>query len=501
MMKRNAIARTLIASAVLAVVGVAQAGSLTVTKRTVANEVVIAAATVVHMPNVTYTFNTPGGIVVNPSGAVQLKFVMTGGTWSTSGAIAAGNVVIASLPAGLLVDVITNVPTINTAGDTLTVSVSNTSTANVTIGIGGTVTLTNVSGATLYQAVGVTSGTPVTVTGGVYNGVNVLEQPTAASTAVDFAQAVTLGFTASTETTRKIDLTASPAGSALSASSIGAGPGLVQLGKIKATNATTAPVDANVSGTLTETSIVANSVAFNGAGHVVTLGVSSGSLTAKQGFSLWTGANCTGAPAGGAAVQAPTTGALTAATTSVTLTSTGSTTANYATDLTGGLYVCSDYTTVAANGVIAALTPTISAVYTKGSAAYTGDTLSANAGYALSNNGQTTDVRSYIPAGTAGYTSYVRVINTGSIGAVVTGQWLYEDGTTSTGAALSATALPAGGAKTYTSAQIEAAIGAPTATIGANRPRLRLTAPTSGLQAQSFFLNPDNSFATMHGSD
>lgn len=499
MMKRNAIARTLIASAVLAVVGVAQAGSLTVTKRTVANEAFGTAATLnASLPNITYTFNTPGGIVVNPSGAVQIKFVIAGGTWSTTAALAAGNVVIASLPTGLAVDLTAS--SINTAGDTLTVSVSNTSTANVTIGIGGTVTLTNLATGT-FQANGITQGTPVTVTGAVYNGVNVLEAATAASTVVDYAQAVTLSFVASTETTRKIDLTATPAGSALTASSVAAGAGKVQLGKIKATNNATVTPNALVytAGSTTEVPIVANSVAFNGAGHVVTITPGSGAFTAKQSFALYTAADCSGAPTGGAAVQAPTTGALTAATTSVTLTSTGGTQAQYATDLLAGVFVCSDYSTIATNGVISTVTPSISAVFTKGSTSYTGDTLSANNGYALGNNGQTVDVRSYIPKAVAGYTSFVRVINTGTISAAVSGQWLYEDGTSSTAAVIGT--LASGGAKTFTSTEIEAALGAPTATIGSNRPRIRLTAPTSGLQAQSFFLNPDNSFSTMHGAD
>jgi hypothetical protein len=126
--------------------------------------------------------------------------------------------------------------------------------------------------------------------------------------------------------------------------------------------------------------------------------------------------------------------------------------------------------------------------------------LSTNNGYALNTNGQTVDVKSYIPAGTTGYSSFVRVINSGAVDAAVNGQWLNQDGTTSTGATLGT--IKAGGSITWTSTEIEAALGAPSATANSQvRPRLRLTAPTSGLQAQSFFLNPDNSFSIMHGSD
>lgn len=513
MTKRTAITRTLVATAVLAVVGMAHAGSLTVTKRTVANESfgsAFTATTPVKLPDITYTFNTPGGIVVNDGGSVTVVFKISGGQWSSSAALATTNAVAANLPAELVVVAAPVVSTVTTTNDTLTVTVGNpngvafgglantgTAGANATIGIGGTVTLTSVAAATRYQAIGVTQGTPITVTGKVMNGVSTLEAETAASTVVDYAQAVTLGFTASTET-KKIDLTASPAGSALTAGVAGAGK--VQLGKIKATNATVAPVDLDTTAGLVETNIVAGAPAFGGA-FTVTVAPSSGAFTAKQGVQLYTDAACSVALSGGAPTQAPLATAVTASTTSVVISANGGATAlQSAADLVGGVYVCSDYSGVTAGSVLSQLTPTISASYTKASTAYTGDTLGNSTGYALTNNGQTVDVRSYIPAGTTGYTSFVRVINTGTIAAVVNAQWLYEDGTVGTSTALGA-AIAAGGAKTYTSTEIEAAIGAPTATIGNNRPRLRLTAPTSGLQAQSFFLNPDNSFSIMHGAD
>lgn len=498
MKKRNVLIHTAVASALLAMGLSAEAGSLNVTKRTVANEsfgTAYTATTKVKMPDVAYVFNTPGGIVMNPSGQVTVKYVIAGGTWTSSAALGGTNVVVTSLPGG----VTAGTPSINTAGDTISVVLTNGSTnTNATIGIGATVTLTSVAAGTRLQAVGVVAGTNVTVSGSAWNTVAdvVLESATAAKTAVDYAQAVTLSFTASTET-KKIDLTLATPGAGLTTGVAGAN--LVQLGKIKATNnADVTPVDLDTDAALAETSIVAGAPAFSAA-YVVTVAPSTGAFTAKQGLALYTGPGCTGVPAGGALVQAPLATAVVASTASITLTG-GGTAANAATDLLGGLYVCSDYSGVTAGGVLSALTPTISAVYTKASTTYTGDTLGNNTGYALTTNGQTVDVRSYIPGGTAGYTSFVRVINTGTIAAVVKGQWLYEDGTAGTAVALGS-ALAAGGAHTYTSNDIETAIGAPTATIGQNRPRLRLTAPTSGLQAQSFFLNPDNSFATMHGAD
>ena len=495
MMKRNAIARTLIASAVLAVVGLAQAGSLTVTKRTVANESFGTAATnTVFVPNVAYVFNTPGGIVVNPSGAVQVKYVLAGGTWTTAGgALASGNAVVSNLPVGLTA----GTPSINTAGDTVTVVLTNTSTtSNAQIGIGATVTLTSVSAAARFQAASIVQGTVVTVSGGAYNGVNVLEAPTAASTVVDYAQAVTLSFVASTET-KKIDLTATPAGSGLTTGVAGAN--LVQLGKVKATNATTAPNDLDVSSTLVENPITVNSSAFlAGAGaYTVTVGLSTGTYTAKQGIALYNAAACTGAIAATASTQTPLATAVTAATTTATLSQTA-TNAQASTDLvTNGVFVCSDYSGVTAGSTLSQMTPSITASLVKASTAYTGDSLAASTGYALNNNGQTRDVRSYIPAATVGYTSFVRVINTGTIAAAVTGIFLNEDGTTS-GSGVIGT-LAAGGTKTFASSAIETSVGfAPAATA---RPRLRLTAPTSGLEAQSFFLtNANGNFSDSTGA-
>jgi hypothetical protein len=159
-------------------------------------------------------------------------------------------------------------------------------------------------------------------------------------------------------------------------------------------------------------------------------------------------------------------------------------------------YIC--LTAPATVGAIPLTTPTASFTFTKTVATDAADT-AAGTLYGLANNGQTVDVRSYIPAVTSGYTSFVRVINTGAVSAAVTGQWLYQDGTTSTGAAL--TTLAAGGSVTLTSAQVETALGVPTASIGGNRPRLRLTGPTNGLQAQSFILsNANGNFSDATGA-
>ncbi len=101
----------------------------------------------------------------------------------------------------------------------------------------------------------------------------------------------------------------------------------------------------------------------------------------------------------------------------------------------------------------------------------------------------TKDVRSYIPAAMAaqGYTSYVRVINTGSATTPVSVAVI--DGATGTlgpSAQLSA-ALPAGAAITYSAPQVEAALGV--ALPAGDRPRIRVTAD-SAIEVQSFMSNP-----------
>ena len=117
---------------------------------------------------------------------------------------------------------------------------------------------------------------------------------------------------------------------------------------------------------------------------------------------------------------------------------------------------------------------------------------------ALTSNGQQVDVRSYIPASTAGYTTYIRVINTGSVSAALTGSFLNADGTTGSPATLAT--MAAGSATTFTSSQIEAILGAP---VGGStvRPRLRLSAPTTGMNAQSFILtNANGTFSDVTGA-
>ena len=104
-------------------------------------------------------------------------------------------------------------------------------------------------------------------------------------------------------------------------------------------------------------------------------------------------------------------------------------------------------------------------------------------------SGTTVDMPSYLPwaLNTAGFVSYLRIINTGS-GATAVNVALIDGDTGAVGPAGTLnTALPAGAAATYSGQQIEAAIGvSPPASA---RPRIRVTS-TTAVEVQSFQANP-----------
>lgn len=128
--------------------------------------------------------------------------------------------------------------------------------------------------------------------------------------------------------------------------------------------------------------------------------------------------------------------------------------------------------------------------------------------YNLQLNGVRVDIRNYVPNAFAGWFSAYRIINTGAVPAVVTGQYIGQNGAT-VGSALPLTAsIPAGGVVVLNSADIEGVLGAASAPGGVG-PRLRLTAPTDSIRVQAFacqpsgpcFLNTDSQGADNGGSD
>lgn len=153
-------------------------------------------------------------------------------------------------------------------------------------------------------------------------------------------------------------------------------------------------------------------------------------------------------------------------------------------------YVC-----MTTNGTVAipSTTPTLSVSRTgtdNTRATFTGGPATL---YALGTNGGSVYVRSYIPSAAVGYTSFIRVINTGAVAASISAQVINATtGVTGPAGVIAASVQP-GGAVTVPSSTIDAAIVAAggTAPAAADRPRLLITGPTN-LSVQSFFLSGGN---------
>jgi hypothetical protein len=112
-------------------------------------------------------------------------------------------------------------------------------------------------------------------------------------------------------------------------------------------------------------------------------------------------------------------------------------------------------------------------------------------------SGSAIRVRTYIPAADApsGYTSFVRVINPGASATSVSVALI--NGTTGvTGPAYTLIGfMPGGGARTFSSAELEAIFG----TVAAgSRPRLKIMASTT-LEVQSFITQPGGAFTIISG--
>ena len=112
-------------------------------------------------------------------------------------------------------------------------------------------------------------------------------------------------------------------------------------------------------------------------------------------------------------------------------------------------------------------------------------------------SGTQVDVRTYLPAAAAasGYTSFIRVINTGSFTTSI--QLALTDASGATGLPKTLVAsLPKGAARTFSSSEIEALLGTPLS--ASARPRLRLTA-VSPITVQSFLTQPGGAYTEVSG--
>ncbi|MDD2914288.1 MAG: hypothetical protein PHP70_03125 [Gallionella sp.] len=478
MKKSNVILQTAIASALLAMAGTAsaQAGLTTTT---------VAFATEQFTGTSPKTSHVVQNLVVKPGTTIPLNsnvtvaIALTGGTW-------------------------TAVPTGNTGALSTTSSVSvNASASSVLIlnmglisavGVGGTLatismpsinyTGTSVTGtATIYVGDTVDSATMATAT--------VFDATSAAQSIATYSPGVTLAATANT-TASKIDLTATT-------------PSIV----FTAVSTSVADIDTNSTttyklGTLTITDNAKK--IWHSPGTNYTTAVSAPNITATiaapAGFFAALGTtgvitledasaiNACAAPTASATSVAYTVAASAAAATSVAVT--GSAMAGHT---SGQAYdVC-----MTVNGTTAMTTGTPTIAVTLGSALSSPSnsvTLAATNLQALDSNGSTFNVRNYVPAAATGYSTFVRVINTGSLSAAVSVA-LVDETTGTAGTAGTLATLAAGAARNFTPAEIEAVTGAVASTA---RPRLRITAPTNTMDVQTFLVQPNGTVSDMTGA-
>ncbi len=483
MKKRNVILHTAIASALLALGFSAQAsGTLTATAINFAtqNFGATAPATLGITPGpITYTFNTPGGIVVNPTVSIIMYFRL--GNGATFAAAPGTGAFTGSITTLTPIPLTPTATAISTDKTTIAVTFTNSGLANATIGVGASVIFTPAAASvvgvntTLATVGGVVSASAsVSALAAAVNSVALpadLDGPAATAASIaTAASAITGAVTAGgpTAETQKIDVTATPSQAALTVGANGQGITKVNFGSFKFTNVAGVK---NTGGTVDYT--IAANLTATGTGAVAT-----GSFSSAGAMTLTTDAAC--ATALGAGSLAVLTGGTTATWTAATTAASGVAT-----------YVC-----MTANGTTAipVTTPTliVKTTPTTGTDAVTGVSGTL---YALGLNGASIDVRSYVPAAAIGYSSFVRIVNTGSTPAPISVA-VIDQATGVAGSSAVLGTLAAGAAKTYLASDIEGATGVIAAGL---RPRLRITAPTAALQVQSFMSSPSGVFSDMSG--
>ena len=500
MKKRNVMVHSAIAAVLLGMFGAANAGTLVTS---VVGGTVFAAenfgstanSTALNLPSpVTYSFSTATSL--NAGGTVYFLIRLTGGKFAAAPAFGtfkfAGSTPNGSSPSGAAVGYVGSLSTDKT---TLQVAITAGNT-NISLGLGALLytpsatDIDNVS-ATLKTAGGTVSAT-IAVTSTTASSAGSMDSTNALATSIDApaptaalavsANAIAPAVDALASYTNKIDLTASPVASNFTSVSN------IALGAVKFVDI--AGTQGNNAGGSVDYTVVSGS---NAGAATATITVTPG---AGQSFPIGSTLQADISSSACATLIGTATTAITALTTSSTQTISVAANSVLGTSTGTPIFVCMSKPSTGntVSPITATLVGTlVPAVSTDIARTVTG------IGYPVVFNGSQIDLRSYIPAVSAGYTGYIRVINTGAVAAAVSGQWIYENGTLGT-AATFISSLASGASSTLSSAQVEAALGAPTV-IGLNRPRLRITGPTNGLNAQSFILtNANGNFSDTTGA-
>ena len=429
------------------------------------------ANTAITVGAVTYTVSTTSGIVVNSGGTLSYYLRLASGTFTAAPGFGEFATSIAGFTVGTPV----------LSADKTTVMVPLTATTDVNIGLGSTVTFTPTTPTTpttttiagVKTALGAVGGT-VSATGVLALGATTAPDATvalpasidgAAPTAViaKSVQAITGVVSNLPTNTDKIDLNAVPSASAYTPAAAAA-----KLGSVTFTNVPAVALD----GTTAFTIAAANAALTV---PVMVTPAASQSFPVGAVLSADLGATCAAAIAPVAAFTSTTASA--AATIAVPIASVTSGTP---------LFVC--LSAPSPTNVATPLSPTITATLANSVVATAAQTQVTGAGYALGYNGTQIDVSNYLPivlATTSGFEQYLRIANTGSREAAVSVALIDQD-TGVVGASAPVVTLKPGASKTIRGSDIEAALGV---TLAAEaRPRLRVTAPTTGLTVQNMLM-------------
>lgn len=513
MKNRNFVMQAAVASALLAASAFANAGIVAPAPaaRNVALEdfgSAVTLATLVDSPPLTYTFATPGGIVVNPGGSIVVVFTPVGApTFSNTNPLASGNITLPAAVGGSLSAAATY------SGSSLVVTLTNSTSAvsNAVIGVGAVLTAgaTGANNTTAIPAFAnatqLAAGTPIQVTGyaALTVGGVILEATSPAATVVTSAHALNVAFVPSssfgTVETLKIDVTEVPPlthlvdnGGTTNTANNGT---LLDVGSVTWVNNVTPQNQLTYNGSGAEVPVnLANATAFT-ALETVTLGLASGNFSIGTAFAINDAANCTGTSLGSS--QLPLSTNVTAATPSVVLTTGARPTASTT------YYVCASFVATLADpilqfqatgsGTVPGVTPNYASFNTSAPTNL----------YNLTVNGTIVNVMTYIPGSeNGGYTTFIRVINNGEVPAPITGAFI-DPVTGNVGTSgVFINPLAAGGAKTLTAAQIEALLAPVTPPAAGTRPRLQITAPTNSMQVQSWILtNANGVFSNVSASE
>ncbi len=507
MKKSNVILQTAIASALLAIVGVANATSISTAAPAFASELFKGST-----PNATTITLASTGILastaVPANSTVTVMVKLNGGIFTALPTITA--VAGTTYSALTLGSTTSATATAGTNTDVAYFQIANGANA---YGVGGLMaTLTGITVNNAAANLGAATPVPVTATATVYVGAapagfangsalptaNIFDATSAATNVATSVAGVTPAVAASSAfpfntfgiaETAKIDLTATPTSAAFTTAGTNSGvANLIDLGAMNFTDGTAKQVDGATAYTMASqapaTGLTTTITAP--AGFFAALGT-TGTLTLNTAPGCGAGTNV-----GGAASTVFATPAAAAAATSIAIPTTAlpASATNY--------YVCMNLPAISATSVaLVPGTPTLAATLAHTvTTTDSNESIAATPLYALTTNGQTYNVRNYVPAAATGYQTFVRVINTGSVSAAVSVA-LIDDATGKVGTSGVLGTLAPGAAVNFTPAQIEKVTGAVSVT---SRPRLQITAPTNGINVQTFLALPSGDITDMTGA-